>query len=101
MPFATLSIVPSPRAPDLIVVTGDVVDSPEDRPGRMAARARRLRAPHGVVAILGNHDLEVGLDRVAAALRAATDWTVLRDQSIASRTASSWSVSSSDGRRTR
>src|SRR5262249_57904870 len=41
---------------------------------------RRLRAPHGVVAILGNHDRDSGLDRVDEALRATTDWTVLRDQ---------------------
>ena len=66
--------------PDLIVVTGDVVDSPEADMDAWLPELRRLRAPHGVVAILGNHDSEVGLDRVAAALRATTDWTVLRDQ---------------------
>jgi predicted MPP superfamily phosphohydrolase len=68
------------EAPDLIVVTGDVVDSPEADLDAWLPELRRLRAPHGVVAILGNHDYEVGTDRVAAALRAATDWTVLRDQ---------------------
>jgi predicted MPP superfamily phosphohydrolase len=67
------------EAPDLIVVTGDVVDSPTTDLDAWLPELRRLRAPHGVVAILGNHDHEVGLDRVADALRATTDWTVLRD----------------------
>ena len=68
------------EASDLIVVTGDVVDTPSADLDAWLPELRRLRAPHGVVAILGNHDREVGLDRVAAALRAATDWTILRDQ---------------------
>ena len=68
------------ETPDLIVVTGDVVDSPETDLDIWLPELRRLRAPHGVVAILGNHDQEVGLDRVASALRATTDWTVLRDE---------------------
>jgi predicted MPP superfamily phosphohydrolase len=66
--------------PDLIVVTGDIVDSPTTDLDAWLPELRRLRAPHGVVAILGNHDDEVGLDRVADALRAITDWTILRDQ---------------------
>jgi predicted MPP superfamily phosphohydrolase len=67
------------EAPDLIVVTGDVVDAPTADLDAWLPELRRLRAPHGVVAILGNHDREVGLDHVTAALRAATDWTLLRD----------------------
>jgi hypothetical protein len=66
--------------PDLIVVTGDVVDTPTADLDRWLPELARLRARHGVVAILGNHDREVGLDRVAHALRAALGWTVLRDQ---------------------
>jgi predicted MPP superfamily phosphohydrolase len=65
--------------PDLIVVTGDVVDSPKADLGRWLPELGALHARHGVVAILGNHDSEVGLDRVAQALRTATSWTVLRD----------------------
>jgi predicted MPP superfamily phosphohydrolase len=68
------------EAPDLIVVTGDVVVTPKADLDAWLPELRRLRAPHGVVAILGNHDREVGLDRVAAALRSATDWTLLRDE---------------------
>lgn len=68
------------ETPDLIVVTGDVVDTPTADLDAWLPELRRLRAPHGVVAILGNHDREVGLDRVAGALRATSGWTVLRDQ---------------------
>jgi len=65
--------------PDLLVVTGDVIDSPKADFGRWLPELAGLRARHGVVAILGNHDSAVGLDRVAEALRIATDWTILRD----------------------
>ena len=64
---------------DLMVVTGDIVDSPQADLARWLPELRRLRARHGVVAILGNHDRDVGLDRVADAVRTMTDWTVLRD----------------------
>jgi predicted MPP superfamily phosphohydrolase len=66
--------------PDLVVVTGDVVDSPNTRLTHWLPELRRLRARHGVVAILGNHDFVHGLDRVDDALRADTDWVVLRDR---------------------
>jgi hypothetical protein len=66
--------------PDLVVVTGDIVDTPKANLDLWLPELQRLRARHGVVAILGNHDDDVGLDRVAAAIRAATDWVVLRDE---------------------
>lgn len=66
--------------PDLIVVTGDLVDSRKADMDRWLPELGRLRARHGIVAILGNHDRDVGLDRVAAAVRAATGWIVLRDE---------------------
>jgi predicted MPP superfamily phosphohydrolase len=64
---------------DLLVVTGDVVDSAKADLRAWLPELARLRARHGVVAILGNHDDDAGLARVEAALRAATDWTLLRD----------------------
>lgn len=67
------------EAADLIVVTGDIVDTPKTDCASWMPELRRLRARHGVVAILGNHDEEAGLDRVDAAVRDATDWTLLRD----------------------
>lgn len=53
--------------PDLIVITGDIVDRPE-----CIAQAQQLLAPLkarcGVFFILGNHDLRAGPDRVRKAL---------------------------------
>ncbi len=61
--------------PDLVVLLGDFVD-PEVKLGSpvtveaVAGRLAALRAPHGVIAVLGNHDWRYGGPRVAAALRA-------------------------------
>jgi predicted MPP superfamily phosphohydrolase len=57
--------------PDLVVVTGDLVDYD---PAYAPAAARKLAdvpARDGVVAILGNHDYYAGADEVAAALHLA------------------------------
>ena len=66
--------------PDLVVVTGDLVDTPKADLDLWIPELRRLRARHGVITILGNHDHDVGVDRVAAAVRATTSWVVLRDE---------------------
>jgi uncharacterized protein len=66
--------------PDLICITGDIIDSPTaDIAGSLPTLAQ-LRATHAVFAILGNHDHYAGGDRVEAALRQLTPFTVLRDQ---------------------
>jgi len=57
--------------PDLVVVTGDVVDFD---PGYAALTARKLAdlpARDGIAAILGNHDYYAGASEVLAALRDA------------------------------
>jgi predicted MPP superfamily phosphohydrolase len=65
--------------PDLIVITGDIVDHRlADLPPALPFLSK-LRARHGVIAILGNHDHHVGSDAVAAHLEAGTHFTVLRD----------------------
>lgn len=64
-------------APDLIAVTGDLID---DRAEDVAAYARSLgslEAPLGVYMIPGNHDVYAGWDEVEAGLRAANLGTVL------------------------
>jgi hypothetical protein len=66
--------------PDLVCVTGDVVDSPATDLDAWLPELARLRARHGVFAILGNHDRRTGADRVAAGLRRWTSWHVLRDE---------------------
>lgn len=66
--------------PDLVCVTGDLVDSPTTDLHHWMPVLSRLRARHGVLAVLGNHDHYAGGDRVAAALRAHTQWRLLRDE---------------------
>jgi predicted MPP superfamily phosphohydrolase len=64
-------------APDLIAVTGDLID---DRAEDVASYARALgsmTAPLGVYMIPGNHDVYAGWDEVERGLRAADLGTVL------------------------
>lgn len=63
--------------PDLVAVTGDLID---DRAEDVAVYAKALRAvtaPLGVYMIPGNHDVYAGWDEVEPALRAAALGTVL------------------------
>lgn len=56
------------QQPDIIAVTGDIVERPECLDW-LPRTLGRLRARHGVYFILGNHDLRWnGLDRIRAAL---------------------------------
>jgi predicted MPP superfamily phosphohydrolase len=64
--------------PDLVCLTGDLVDRPETC-ARAFPTLGGLRARHGVLAILGNHDFYAGADTVTAALRELTPFTVLRN----------------------
>jgi predicted MPP superfamily phosphohydrolase len=66
--------------PDLVCVTGDIVDTPAADLESWIPELAVLRARHGVFAILGNHDARSGADRVAAALCRFTDWRLLRDE---------------------
>src|SRR5262249_53713703 len=59
-------------------VTGDVIDSRSTDLDHWVPELSRLRARHGVFAVLGNHDAYAGSDRVAAALRASTSWRLPR-----------------------
>jgi len=68
-------------APDIIAVTGDVVDDrAEDVPWYAAAFAG-LDAPLGVYVIPGNHDIYAGWDAVSRSLRQRTDATILVNDS--------------------
>jgi hypothetical protein len=63
--------------PDIIAVTGDVVDDrAEDVPWYAAAFAK-LEAPLGVYIIPGNHDIYAGWEAVARSLRQRTRATIL------------------------
>ena len=57
-------------SPDLVVITGDLVDGPESRLDLLSAPLRELRARCGVLAIAGNHDAMAGVARVVAAAQA-------------------------------
>jgi predicted MPP superfamily phosphohydrolase len=64
--------------PDLICITGDLVDRAETCASGFPVLAA-LRARHGVVVTLGNHDFAAGADAVTAALHRHTPFTVLRN----------------------
>ena len=59
--------------PDLIVLTGDLLDNDPRLAGKLGRFVRRLTplARHGVFAISGNHDYFAGVDDVAEAVRGA------------------------------
>jgi hypothetical protein len=57
--------------PDLVVVTGDLVDFDARYAPWLARRLGDLRGRDGIVAVLGNHDYYAGCDLVTRAVRAA------------------------------
>jgi uncharacterized protein len=56
--------------PDLVVVTGDLVDEEAADLANLAPALGKLRATHGVLAVAGNHDVMAGLDAVVNAAMA-------------------------------
>jgi uncharacterized protein len=78
--------------PDLIVLTGDFIHKGYRHVGRAAASVRRLAAPHGVYAVLGNHDYSIRnalgirrhrhLHRVVEGALAGEGVRVLRNESV-------------------
>ena len=67
--------------PDLVCVTGDLVDRAETC-GLAFPTLAGLRARHGVLVTLGNHDFYAGAETVTDALRRLTPFTVLRDDAV-------------------
>jgi hypothetical protein len=67
--------------PDLIVLTGDLLDHDIARAQMLGRFARRIAsiAPHGVAAVTGNHDFYAGVDEVVDTLTSA-GVRVLRNQ---------------------
>jgi hypothetical protein len=64
--------------PDLVCITGDLVDHAETCATGFPVLAG-LRARHGVLVTLGNHDVAAGAEAVTEALRRHTPFTVLRN----------------------
>ena len=55
--------------PDLVAITGDLVDGSVAELGGTIAELGRLRAPHGVFFVTGNHEYYSGVDEWLAFLR--------------------------------
>ncbi|MCU0302514.1 MAG: metallophosphoesterase [Thermoanaerobaculales bacterium] len=68
-------------APDVVVITGDLVDGDAGVVELLLPRLRTLRAPGGVLAVLGNHEYYAGRERSRALLRAA-GFTVLDNDAV-------------------
>jgi predicted MPP superfamily phosphohydrolase len=69
--------------PDLVVLTGDLFDFDPAVVEKGARGLGRLRARHGVYAILGNHDIRTGAEIVARGLaRFAPDLRLLRNEIV-------------------
>jgi hypothetical protein len=70
--------------PDLVAVVGDLIDGNARRTETMLPELRRLKAPLGVWAVMGNHEFyadRAGRGERSARLLEAAGFTVLRDRS--------------------
>jgi len=68
-------------APDLMVITGDLVDRGATEVPEFLEQMKRLQAKHGVFAITGNHEFYAGMDRFLEFMKAA-GIKVLRNESV-------------------
>lgn len=66
--------------PDIVCITGDIVDSRLRDLSPALPVLARIRARHAVIAILGNHDFNIGADAIAARIEHGTSFTLLRDE---------------------
>jgi predicted MPP superfamily phosphohydrolase len=66
-------------APDLICITGDVLDNDICRDVDYCRVLLKLKAKHGVVAVTGNHEFYAGLGLFMELAR-KSNWRVLRNQ---------------------
>jgi len=69
-------------APDVLVVTGDMVDAQIDHLNGLSDLWRQVEPPLGKFAVTGNHEAYAGLDPSLAFLRRG-GFTVLRGQAVA------------------
>lgn len=65
--------------PDLLLITGDLIDGNAGAVEAMLPQLKRFHAPMGVWAVTGNHEFYAGLDRCVALMEAA-GFKVLRDR---------------------
>ncbi len=67
--------------PDILVSTGDLVDSSFRQIGSLSQQLRAVQAPMGKYAVLGNHEYFAGLDS-SLAFHDAAGFRVLRGESV-------------------
>lgn len=65
--------------PDLLLVTGDLVDGDASQVERFLPELKRFSAPMGVYAVTGNHEFYAGLDKSISLFERA-GYTALRDR---------------------
>ena len=68
-------------APDLVAITGDLVDGEADGVRAKAERLGALRATHGVCLVTGNHEYYSGAARWLGIFR-GLGWNVLQNQHV-------------------
>nr|WP_320131062.1 metallophosphoesterase [uncultured Holophaga sp.] len=68
----------SGQSPDLIAVTGDLVDAEADGVQPLALRLADLKATHGIFFVTGNHEYYSGAERWLKIIR-GMGWTVLEN----------------------
>lgn len=67
--------------PDLLAITGDLVDGTPDALGRYVARLRNLRSRFGTFFVSGNHDYYSGWEEWSRELE-GIDFAVLRNRTV-------------------
>jgi predicted MPP superfamily phosphohydrolase len=67
--------------PDVVVITGDLVDEGVSHMEEMAIPLARLKSRHGLFAVTGNHEYYAGVDRAVAIMKKA-GIRVLRNESV-------------------
>jgi predicted MPP superfamily phosphohydrolase len=69
-------------SPDLVAVTGDLVDGSVAELTAEVAPLAKLSAPHGVFFVTGNHEYFSGADAWSAHVERALGWTTLRNRHV-------------------
>jgi predicted MPP superfamily phosphohydrolase len=67
--------------PDLVVITGDLIEDEVCKNSGFCRQLRRLKATHGVIAITGNHEFYAGIENFMK-LTEKANINVLRNESI-------------------
>jgi len=67
--------------PDLVVITGDLIDGDAGTVRRLLPKLVPIESPHGVLTVLGNHEFYAGAEASRGILRDA-GWRVLDNEAV-------------------